>query len=112
MVAKKKKSAKRSARPRRAAKRARPKAAVKPKRAAKPARAAAGRKTIAALEAEVRRLRMARGKLEHRLTAAVQEIGTLRQFEVRAQALERELAAMREELSQRLGGASIVSAVP
>ena len=41
------------------------------------------RKAIAALEREIRRLRLARGRLERRLTAAVQEIGMLRQFELR-----------------------------
>jgi hypothetical protein len=50
---------------------------------------------IAELEREVRRLRSARGRLERRLTAAVQEIGMLRQFEVRAQMLENELALYR-----------------
>ena len=62
-------------------------------------------------------MRMARGKLEQRLTAAVQEIGTLRHFELRVKILERELEARDEELSrlrsqgdERLGGASIVAA--
>jgi len=61
-------------------------------------------------------LRMARGKLEHRLTAAVQEIGTLRHFELRVQALERQLQArdaeisrLRQEGEERLSGASIVA---
>ena len=60
---------------------------------------------------------MARGKLEHRLTAAVQEIGTLRQFELRVQMLERELQARDEEISrlrhqgdERLGRVVIVAA--
>ena len=72
---------------------------------------------LAALEAEVRSLRSARRRLEQRLTEAVQEIGTLRQFELRAQMFENELAKrdhevarLREELAERLGGASIVSA--
>jgi lipopolysaccharide biosynthesis protein len=71
----------------------------------------------------VQRLRRAQSRLERRLTAAVQEIGMLRQFEMRAQALESELARRaaeiaelrreREERSRKagnpLGGASIVS---
>src|SRR5947199_6776736 len=72
------------------------------------------RRAVEALERQVRSLRMARGKLEHRLTAAVQEIGTLRQFELRVQMLERQLQARDEEISrlrnqgdERLGGASI-----
>jgi chromosome segregation ATPase len=68
------------------------------------------RPAIAELEREIRRLRAARSHLERRLTAAVQEIGTLRQFELRAQALEAELASVRGEHDGRLGGAMIVSA--
>src|SRR5207244_10372638 len=75
------------------------------------------REALAAAEAEVRRLRSTRRRLEQRLTAAVQEIGTLRTFELRAQMLENELAKrdgelsrLRAEMSDRLGGASIVSA--
>ena len=75
------------------------------------------RRAVEALERQVRSLRMARGKLEHRLTAAVQEIGTLRHFELRVQILERQLQARDEEISrlrhqtnERLGGASIVAA--
>ncbi|HSD09481.1 MAG TPA: hypothetical protein VLF14_00725 [Candidatus Binatia bacterium] len=64
----------------------------------------------------MRRLRQVRGKLERRLTAAVQEIGTLRTFELRVEILERQLRARDEEISrlrqerdQRLGGPSIAS---
>ena len=81
------------------------------------------RKPGSALEREVQRLRRAQSRLERRLTAAVQEIGMLRQFEMRAQALESELARRaaeiaelrreREERSRKagnpLGGASIAS---
>ncbi len=58
-------------------------------------------------ERELRRLRSARAKLERRLTAAVQEIGTLRQWEVRATMLEGQLQksqARIRELESRLGG--------
>lgn len=55
------------------------------------------RRGIAELEREIRSLRSARSYLERRLTAAVQEIGMLRQFELRAQALETELASVRSE---------------
>ena len=86
----------------------------KPRRARK---APLDRQAVEALEREVRRLRRARGKLERRLTAAVQEIGTLRHSERRVQILERQLQARDEEISrlrhesdERLGGASIVSA--
>ena len=75
------------------------------------------REALAEREREVRRLRAARRKLEERLTAAVQEIGTLRHYEIRAQMLENELASrdaelarLRAQASDRLGGASIVSA--
>jgi len=75
------------------------------------------RLAVEALERQVRSLRMARGKLERRLTAAVQEIGTLRHFELRVQILERQLQARDEEISrlrhqgdERVGGASIVGA--
>src|SRR5205085_12391521 len=68
------------------------------------------RLAIAELEREIRSLRASRSHLERRLTAAVQEIGTLRQFELRAQALEAELASLRSEREDRLGGAMIVSA--
>jgi hypothetical protein len=54
-----------------------------------------------------------RARLEQRLTEAVQEIGTLRQFELRARALEgalekreEELAATRRELALLLSGAA------
>ena len=60
----------------------------------------------------MRRLRSARRRLEQRLTAAVQEIGMLRTFEMRAQMLENELAKrdvelsrLRAEMSERPGGA-------
>ena len=76
------------------------------------------------LERELRRLRAARAKLERRLTAAVQEIGTLRQWEIRATMLEgqlqkreQELARLRQEseerireLESRLGGAAPAAA--
>ncbi|MGH7856440.1 MAG: hypothetical protein ACREQY_03850 [Candidatus Binatia bacterium] len=42
-------------------------------------------------EAELRRLQSARRKLERQLTAAVQEIGLLRQYETRARFLEAEV---------------------
>ncbi len=91
-----------------------PKARPKPKRAksakratgAKPAKKAKSRRrvqrfdrrTVLALEREVRRLRLARGRLERRLTATVQEIGMLRQFEIRALGLEAELARRDAEI--------------
>jgi hypothetical protein len=57
-----------------------------------------------------------RGRLERRLTAAVQEIGTLRNFELRVGILERQLRARDEEISrfrqerdERLGGPPIAS---
>ena len=76
------------------------------------------------LERELRRLRAARAKLERRLTAAVQEIGTLRQWEIRATMLEgqlqkreQELVRLRQEseerireLQSRLGGAAAAPA--
>ena len=84
---------------------------------AKPRAKPIDREALAAAEAEVRRLRSTRRRLEQRLTAAVQEIGTLRTFELRAQMLENELAKrdlelsrLRAENADRLGGASIVSA--
>jgi len=78
---------------------------------------AVGAEVVASLERDVRRLRSARRQLERRLTAAVQEIGTIRQFEIRAQVLESELAKrdaeidrLRTEREEQLGGtASIVS---
>jgi len=77
---------------------------------------AVGAEVVASLEHDVRRLRSARRQLEKRLTAAVQEIGTIRQFEIRAQVLESELAKrdaeigrLRTEREEQLGGASIVS---
>jgi|SRR5882724_11247245 len=109
------KAAKRKAAPKR-------KLAAKKRPTAKRKRAAAraqpiDREALAAAETEVRRLRATRRRLEQRLVAAVQEIGTLRTFELRAQMLENELAKregelsrLRAEMSDRLGGASIVSA--
>ncbi len=84
------------------------------------------RKTALALEREVRRLRRARGRLERRLTATVQEIGMLRQFEIRTRGLEAELARRDAEIEQlrrerderlreteiRIAGASIASTSP
>jgi len=112
--------AKRKTAPKRklAAKKKRPAKKATKKRVAAPAKArsAIDREALAAAEGEVRRLRAARRRLEQRLTAAVQEIGTLRTFELRAQMLENELAKrdaelsrLRTEISDRLGGASIVS---
>ena len=89
----------------------------------RPAVKKAPRDTVESLQKEIRRLRVARGKLERRLTSAVREIGMLRQLEFRVQSLEndlgkrdQELARLRleraDQLSQlelRLGGASIVS---
>jgi hypothetical protein len=57
-------------------------------------------KTALALEREVRRLRLARSRLERRLTATVQEIGMLRQFEIRARRLEAELARRDVEIER------------
>ena len=81
-----------------AAKSARPRTAPKPGAAADPAR-------------EIRRLQTARRNLERQLTAAVQEIGILRQWEVRARLLESEIEkreAKVRELEERLGGADLV----
>jgi predicted RNase H-like nuclease (RuvC/YqgF family) len=91
------------------------------KRPAKKARrvrksAPLGRRAVEALEKEAHRLLRARSRLERRLTAAVQEIGTLRNFELRVQILERqvrdrdeEISRLRQELGERSGGAAIVS---
>ncbi|MBI2964218.1 MAG: hypothetical protein HYY35_10725 [Deltaproteobacteria bacterium] len=57
------------------------------------------------MEKQVQRLRAARCRLEHRLTAAVQEIGTLRQFELRVRILEADLARRDREIA-RLRSAS------
>jgi hypothetical protein len=57
-------------------------------------------KSASALEREVHRLRQARGRLERRLTAAVQEIGVLRQFDTRVQALEAEVARRDAEIAE------------
>jgi predicted RNase H-like nuclease (RuvC/YqgF family) len=90
------------------------------KSALKPPRAA---QTVEALQAQIRRLRSARTRLERRLTSAVKEIGMLRQIEFRVQRLEDELAERDQEISRlrmeradqlrqlelRLGGASILS---
>jgi hypothetical protein len=110
-IAKKKAApARRRAKPLRGAKRKTPQ-----KRSA-PRRPPIDRGALATAEAEIRRLRSTRRRLEQRLTAAVQEIGTLRTFELRAQMLENELAKrdielsrLRAESGDRLGGASIVS---
>ena len=53
---------------------------------------------IRALQRKVRRLGSARRILEKRLTAAVQEIGALRQFELRALMLEDELRKRDSEI--------------
>jgi hypothetical protein len=94
---------------------------VKPARKAKVAKPVSrlGPKTVAALEREVRRLRLARGRLERRLTATVQEIGMLRQFETHARSLEAELARrdaeierLRQERDERLREAEIRGPAP
>jgi hypothetical protein len=59
-----------------------------------------GRKPGSALEREVHRLRQARGRLERRLTEAVQEIGMLRQFETRVQALQAEVGRRDAEIAE------------
>jgi len=89
-------------------------------RAAKPRRRATARiggKAVESLERKVRRLGSARARLERRLTEAVQEIGTLRRFELRARTLEgelrkreEELAAVRRELQSMRGGSSATPA--
>ncbi len=58
------------------------------------------REALHKLELKIRRLATARRKLEKRLTAAVQEIGTLRTFELRAAMLEAELGKRDAELAQ------------
>jgi DNA-binding XRE family transcriptional regulator len=102
------------------------KAAKRVKRAKLAQRVSLDRKTALALEREVRRLRLARGRLERRLTATVQEIGMLRQFEIRARGLEAELARRDAEIEQlrrerderlreteiRIAGASSASTPP
>jgi chromosome segregation ATPase len=67
---------------------------------------------------QVARLQAARRRLERRLVAAVQEIGMLRQYELRVAALEAEiqkrdadladLKGRYESLESRLGGAAVV----
>jgi hypothetical protein len=91
----------------------RPAAKARPKRSANPRPVSAPPLEI---EKELRRLRSARNSLERRLTAAVQEIGLLRQYELRAQMLEGELGELRvrseeriRDLESRLHGASIVA---
>jgi hypothetical protein len=123
MGAKKKTPRKRSrtaARPRRAqptkANRRKPRARKRAPRPKKPRKRAAprvGHESVESLEQKVRRLRSARARLERRLTEAVQEIGTLRRFELRVRMLEGELrkrdeefAAVRRELDSVLGGSS------
>ncbi|MGH7820955.1 MAG: hypothetical protein ACREQ9_14410 [Candidatus Binatia bacterium] len=83
------------------------KAAVARKQAAARKRAAGGRKkpshpgiSAGEAEAELRRLRSARRKLERQLTAAVQEIGLLRQYEVRSRFLEAEVARRDGQLAE------------
>lgn len=92
-------------------------------REASPRQPRLDREALADFEKQVRRLRAARRTLERQLTTAVQEIGTLRQFELRATMLEAELEKRTAELARlrseseervrdlelRLGGASIVS---
>ena len=85
----------------------------------KPAAPRIGREAVDLLERKVRRLRSARARLELRLTEAVQEIGTLRQFELRARTLEgalrkreEDLAAVRRELESLLDGRSTSAARP
>ena len=93
--------------------RSKPRAAAPPKKApAKKAVAAPAKKpgavpagkTAAPPSAEVRKLRSARRNLEKQLTAAVQEIGLLRQYELKTKILESELekrTAEVEELRRR-----------
>lgn len=63
-------------------------------------RGRADRQALDALENQVQRLRAARGRLERRLTAAVQEIGALRQFELRVRILEADLAGRDREIAR------------
>jgi hypothetical protein len=83
----------------------------------KPATPRIGREAVDLLERKIRRLRSARARLERRLTEAVQEIGTLRQFELRARTLEghlrkreEDLAAVRRELESLIGARSTTAA--
>ena len=106
---------------RRRSKPQRRKARAKPSRPRSPVKKAA-RDTVESLQKEVRRLRAARGKLERRLTSAVQEIGILRQLEFRIQSLENDLDKRDQEIARlrleradqlnqlelRLGGAMVV----
>lgn len=108
-AAARKKPATEKARERAAAKRRlrrRANAAVTPKavasKAAKPAPPPDAR-------VEIRRLRSQRARLEKRLTAVVQEIGILRQYEMRARMLEAEverkkveIGALRHEYEERI----------
>jgi hypothetical protein len=55
--------------------------------------------TLEALARRIRRLGAVRARLERRLTEAVQEIGMLRRFELRARELEGELEKREEELA-------------
>ncbi len=114
----------RPTRPAKTATKARAHPAGAARKKAAPRRARHDRQAWDALEREVRRLRAARARLERRLIAAVQEIGSLRQFEQRTQMLEAELARRDQEIAQRrregeghggeveerLGGTSNVSA--
>ncbi|MEA2625878.1 MAG: hypothetical protein QOD06_1923 [Candidatus Binatota bacterium] len=54
----------------------------------------------ASIERELRRLRRARSRLERQLTAAVQEIGILRQYEWRTAALEKEVRRRDDEIAR------------
>ena len=97
--------------------RRKPRRTTRGRSAAKARRKARPRPDREALEKTVKRLRAARAGLEHRLTAAVQEIGMLRQFELRTQVLEAELRkreadllTARRELEARRAGATVVSA--
>ena len=65
---------------------------------------------IRALERKVRRVADARRRLEKRLIAAVQEIGSLRHFELRATQLEEDLRKREAELAGlRANGAGLVT---
>lgn len=135
MAAKKKPVARARAKKARAARPKRPSRSAKTKprarRAAKPAartsrrskvaagRASAPAKTrvdaadlVRALERKVRRLGAARRTLEQRLTAAVQEIGTLRHFELRVSQLEEEIRRRDAELAALRSNGAAPSATP
>lgn len=74
-------------------------------------RAAASPAVTPRIERELSRLRNVRSRLERRLTALVQEIGLLRQFEIRTRILEgevqkrdQELAALRRQQAEKESG--------